>query len=75
LTAIKIDIARAEQGLDPTQNDLIERLRRAPQGAEQTLEIIRRLSMLLRPSMLDDLGLSAALGWYAKQFSRALRFA
>jgi len=31
LTAIKIDIARAEQGLDPTQNDLIERLRRARQ--------------------------------------------
>ena len=69
LTAIKIDVARAEQGLDPTQTDLIERLRRARQGAEETLEIIRRLSMLLRPSMLDDLGLSAALGWYAKQFS------
>ena len=69
LTAIKIDVARAEQGLDPAQTDLIERLRRARQGAEQTLEIIRRLSMLLRPSMLDDLGLSAALGWYAKQFS------
>src|SRR4030088_2870061 len=69
LTAIKIDVARAEQGLNPAQTDLIERLRRARQGAEQTLEIIRRLSMLLRPSMLDDLGLSAALGWYAKQFS------
>src|SRR5881396_3342702 len=69
LTAIKIDVARAEQGLEPTQTDLIERLRRARQGAEETLEIIRRLSMLLRPSMLDDLGLSAALGWYAKQFS------
>src|SRR5260370_35382962 len=27
------------------------------------------MSMLLRPSMLDDLGLSAALGWYTKQFS------
>jgi signal transduction histidine kinase len=27
------------------------------------------MSMLLRPSMLDDLGLSAALDWYAKQFS------
>jgi len=69
LTAIKIDVARAEQGLLPSQTDLIERLRRARQGAEETLEIIRRLSMLLRPSMLDDLGLSAALGWYAKQFS------
>jgi signal transduction histidine kinase len=68
LTAIKIDVARAEQGLLPSQTDLIERLRRA-RKAEETLEIIRRLSMLLRPSMLDDLGLSAALGWYTKQFS------
>jgi signal transduction histidine kinase len=69
LTAIKMDVARAEQALAPSQTDIIERLRRARQGAEETLEIIRRLSMLLRPSMLDDLGLSAALGWYAKQFS------
>jgi len=69
LTAIKIDLARAEQGLLPSQTDLIERLRRARQGADETLEIIRRLSMLLRPSMLDDLGLSAELSWYTKQFS------
>ncbi len=69
LTAIKIDVARAEQGLTPSQSDLAERLRRARQGAEETLEIIRRMSMLLRPSMLDDIGLSAALGWYAKQFA------
>src|SRR5262249_26590526 len=54
LTAIKIDVARAEQGLGPAQADVAERLRRARQGAEETLEIIRRMSMLLRPSMLDD---------------------
>ena len=71
LTAIKIDIARAEQKLEPAQTDVSERLRRARQGAEETLEIIRRLSMLLRPSMLDDIGLSAALSWYAKQFSES----
>jgi len=69
LTAIKIDVARAEQALLPTQTELAERLKRARTGAEETLDIIRRLSMLLRPSMLDDLGLSAALGWYTKQFS------
>src|SRR5436190_4989711 len=51
LTAIKIDVARAEQALLPTQGDIAERLSRARQGAEETLEIIRRLSMLLRPSM------------------------
>ncbi|MGH9660705.1 MAG: sensor histidine kinase [Bryobacteraceae bacterium] len=71
LTAIKIDVARAEQMLDPSQSDLRERLDRARKGAEETLEIIRRLAMLLRPSMLDDIGLSAALGWYAKQFSES----
>ena len=69
LTAIKIDVARAEQSLLPSQKDVGERLQRARQGADETLEIIRRMSMLLRPSMLDDLGLSAALGWYTKQFS------
>src|ERR1043166_6231238 len=69
LTAIKVDVARVEQALTPVRSDLVERLRRARQGAEETLEIIRRLSMLLRPSMLDDLGLSAALSWYVKQFS------
>ncbi|MBI1791439.1 MAG: sensor histidine kinase [Acidobacteria bacterium] len=69
LTAIKIDVSRVEQSLGPSQADLVERLHRARQGAEDTLAIIRRLSMLLRPSMLDDIGLSAALGWYARQFS------
>lgn len=71
LTAIKIDVARAEQMVDPGRKDIVERLRRAREGAEETLEIIRRLSMLLRPSMLDDIGLSAALDWYARQFSKS----
>lgn len=69
LTAIKIDVARADQALLPSQTDISERLKRVRTGAEETLDIIRHLSMLLRPSMLDDLGLSAALGWYTKQFS------
>jgi signal transduction histidine kinase len=69
LTAIKIDVSRTSRRLLPSQRTSSERLQRARTGAEETLEIIRRLSMLLRPSMLDDLGLSAALGWYTKQFS------
>src|SRR5258708_36595125 len=35
LTAIKIDVARAEQSLLPSQTDLIERLRRARTRAEE----------------------------------------
>src|SRR5262249_51297032 len=37
LTAIKIDVARAEQSLAPSQADIADRLRRARQGADETL--------------------------------------
>jgi two-component system sensor histidine kinase UhpB len=37
---------------------------------ERTLQCVRNLSMLLRPSMLDDLGLSPAVNWQVKEFSR-----
>lgn len=37
--------------------------------AEQSLRTVRNLAMFLRPSMLDDLGLSPALRWQAKEFT------
>jgi signal transduction histidine kinase len=70
LTAIKIDLSRAEQVLDPKFTNIHERLTRARWVTEETLEKVRSMSMLLRPSMLDDIGLSAALGWYVKRFSQ-----
>ena len=69
LTAIKIDISRVEQKGNLSDPDLAERLRRARTGIDQTLQVIRGISMLLRPSMLSDIGLSAAVNWYARQFS------
>src|SRR5206468_11566365 len=36
----------------------------------KTLAETRRIALDLRPSMLDDLGLVAALRWYADSFSR-----
>src|SRR2546427_3644928 len=35
--------------------------------AEHTLEAARRIALSLRPSMLDDLGLVAALEWQARE--------
>jgi len=37
---------------------------------EQTVAAVRDLSLLLRPSMLDDLGLIPALEWQAREVSR-----
>lgn len=38
--------------------------------AEDCLHKVRNMSLLLRPSMLDDLGLMAALEWQAREVSR-----
>jgi len=38
--------------------------------AEQCVQSVRNLSLLLRPSMLDDLGLVPALRWQARETSR-----
>jgi signal transduction histidine kinase len=38
--------------------------------AERSVAVVRDMSLLLRPSMLDDLGLIAALQWQAREISR-----
>jgi signal transduction histidine kinase len=38
--------------------------------AERTVTVVRDMSLLLRPSMLDDLGLIPALQWQAREVSR-----
>jgi signal transduction histidine kinase len=52
------------------QSAFQERLASVKALAEEALRSVRNLAMLLRPSMLDDLGLAAALRWQAKEFSR-----
>jgi signal transduction histidine kinase len=43
------------------------RLKESLQAVERVLEQVRDLSLSLRPSMLDDLGLEAALRWYTNR--------
>jgi len=47
-----------------------EPLARARNLAETTVQSVRNISVLLRPSMLDDLGLGPALQWLTEEFSR-----
>jgi signal transduction histidine kinase len=43
------------------------RLQESLQAVERVLEQVRDLSLSLRPSMLDDLGLDSALRWYTNR--------
>jgi signal transduction histidine kinase len=50
--------------------DNAERLARARAIAGDVLETIRNVSLMLRPTILDDLGLKAALEWHVQDFSK-----
>jgi signal transduction histidine kinase len=71
LTAISIDLSRVISKLPADFSETShDRLVEALTLTDQTLERIRELSLDLRPSLLDDLGLIPALRWYVKRFEQ-----
>jgi signal transduction histidine kinase len=55
------------------ENNLAEarrQLQMLQEMAEKNAAVVRNISLLLRPSMLDDLGLLPALKWLAREVSR-----
>jgi signal transduction histidine kinase len=71
LTAICINLAAIEEELPLECGSKVEeRLQEAIMLTDQTLEQIRKLSLDLRPLMLDELGLVPALRSYVKQYAK-----
>ena len=50
--------------------EMRERVRSIASVAGKTLNVVRDLALLLRPSMLDDFGLVPALNWHAREMSK-----
>lgn len=50
--------------------DIRDHLSSIKELAEKTINQVRDLALLLRPSMLDDLGLAPALNWHARETSK-----
>jgi len=72
LTAIKFNLDMIDKGLPQEASALRGRLGEAKSLSNQTLMAMRQLSMDLRPTMLDDLGLIPTLRWYIQNFSSRL---
>jgi signal transduction histidine kinase len=70
LGAVLMDLGQARSAVPADEAEVAERLRSAHSLAESALRAVRNLSLLLRPSMLDDLGLVPALHWQARETSR-----
>jgi PAS domain S-box-containing protein len=67
LTAVKINLeSLARSGAAPAPTHL----RDAIGSVDHAMQRVRDLALDLRPSVLDDLGLPAALRWYVDRFAR-----
>jgi len=71
VSALSLAVGNVAARISPSSiEDSKEQLRAIRQLAERTVATVRDMSLLLRPSMLDDLGLIPALEWQARELSR-----
>jgi signal transduction histidine kinase len=70
LTAIKMDISRLKSALEKTQPELREKLNSLLELVDASVQTVRRIATELRPALLDDFGLVAAIEWQLQEFGR-----
>jgi PAS domain S-box-containing protein len=71
LTAAKINLETVERASGNGSGS--HHLRNAIASVDQAMERVRNIALDLRPSVLDDLGLPAALRWYGDRFAREMK--
>jgi signal transduction histidine kinase len=70
LTGLKMDITWINKKIKTDDSALQERINDTVSLIDKTVITVRRLSSELRPSILDDLGLIAAMDWQNEEFMR-----
>jgi signal transduction histidine kinase len=67
LTALLMDLAWVKNKLAKDKPELLEKLSTMKSQLDETINTVRKISLGLRPSTLDDLGLVPALKWHFKE--------
>jgi len=70
LTALKMDLSWLKRRISPEQDALKAKTATMEGVIDGTMQTIQRLSGELRPGILDDLGLAAAIEWQAGEFEK-----
>lgn len=71
LTAVKIDIGLIRQRVsDP---EVVSKISQVSLLVSDTIKSVQRLTSNLRPVIIDDLGIEAAIEWYALDFAKRNR--
>jgi len=70
LTALKIDLSWLNKRLANDQDSIHEKLQSMVTLINETIETVHNVSADLRPGILDDFGLAAAIEWQAEEFQK-----
>jgi signal transduction histidine kinase len=68
LTGLKMDLSWLSRKIPKDQEVLFEKIGSMSKLIDATIQTVRRISSELRPGILDDLGLIAAVEWLARDF-------
>lgn len=68
LTGVKLDAMWLASGLHGQQPIVMDKIASMSRLIDETLDAMRRVAADLRPVMLDDLGLAAAVEWLTEEF-------
>lgn len=70
LSGLKMDLAWLRKRLDQGQEPLVYKTKEMSRLIDDAVEVVRRVSTELRPGILDDIGLEAAVEWQLLEFQR-----
>lgn len=69
LTALKMDLSWIAKRLSPTESALLQKTTSMSSLIDDTIKVVQRVATELRPGILDNLGLAAAIEWQTQQFA------
>ncbi len=70
LTALKIDLSWLTKRFAKGQESLLEKTESMYELVDTAIQTVQRIAAELRPGVLDDLGLTAAIEWQAGEFEK-----
>jgi PAS domain S-box-containing protein len=70
LTVLKMDISWLKKKIGASDENVNRKIKDLLSMLDDTVRTVRRISSELRPSLLDDLGLIAAMEWHLREFEQ-----
>jgi len=68
LTAINIDVSWIEEMLEEDRNEISDKAQEVSELVTKAIGKVQKISSELRPTLLDDLGITAAIEWQINKF-------